>query len=63
MFKGDLVIPVKVTQQDILKTVHEPHQGIVQRKQHTGYVLDWPQMSSETEDIVRKSADCQENRS
>ena len=59
--QNQIVIPVKM-RREMLKKLHESHQGVVKSKQRARTVMYWPGINSQIEDVVSKCSICQEHR-
>ncbi len=62
LYKGDRIIMPTSLRPQMLKKIHEGHQGIVKCKNMARDVLYWPSMGSEIETVVSKCSTCQSNR-
>ncbi len=62
MFRGNQVIIPSELRSDMLKRIHESHQGVVKSKQRARDVMFWPGMNAEIEDVVDQCAKCQSMR-
>ena len=62
IFKGTRIIIPKCMQQEMLKTIHEPHLGIVKSKQLARDAIFWPGLACQIEDMVSRCSICQEHR-
>ena len=62
LFKGPRLIIPATLRQDMLRRIHESHLGIVKCKQRARYVLYWPGMSGQIEDVISSCHVCATNQ-
>jgi transposase InsO family protein len=56
-----LVVPPSV-RADVLRYLHDGHQGVVKTKEHAAYSVWWPGLTKEVEAMVRTCPECNKTR-